>query len=239
METDLTLLLLDMPKSLRGKAKVKKDNVPKRLEQHKKTIAAYLEGQKKVAFKPEFTIKDFSSVREAALHGIDIEDITKLPLHDGTKDSLLVASTEFNGKLSNEIPVNLSQTLFGVDERDPSDYEKSKFIRAMRVIENPDHIFELLGAGLLSGHEIDILKDYYPAYYQNLVDSVLEVISELQGNRDTELTPTQNRDLALILGVPRVKPDILSMESPEEEEPGADVGNPDASKTEVQAVLEP
>lgn len=234
MQEDLNILLLNIKDSLDGKPKLKKGKPTNLL----KTIKSYLETDEELDFIPEYRLKDFETLKDRANEGINLEKV--LPVLDSSLDSeaMVVAITEFNQKMVDLIPVNLSETIFGLDEREPSDFEKSQFIRKMRVIENPDHLLDLLLSNQMSPLEVETAILFYPSYYQILTEAALEAISELHGEVKAELPPSKSRALALMLGVPRLTPAILKLKEEEKGDPaGEEIKVANMNETEVQSTL--
>ena len=86
------------------------------------------------------------------------------------------------------------------------------FLSALEVVENPRRVMDLLKAGQLSMLEVETLQQFYPMYYQGLVESILEQIA----STDTKsLNRRQTQQLGVFLGVPRVSP--LALQQLQEE----------------------
>lgn len=130
---------------------------------------------------------------------------------EDTADNM-IALTEFYSNIRNLIPQNQSMTLFGIDDRQPSRSEQDRFKRQLEVIENPRRVMDLLKAGQLSMLEVETLQQFYPMYYQGLVESILEQIT---GSDPKELNRRQTQQLGILLGVPRVSP--LALQQLQEE----------------------
>jgi len=227
MENDLALLALDMKQALEGKPKFKQARAEKRMIAPLNVMTKYLKNElsdKKI--KLPYKLEDWPKLKEKASAGISLEKLAQNDANDEVKDSLLVAGIEFNDKLLNIIPINSSQTLLGIDERDPSDFEKSKFIRKMRVIENPEHIIDLLKKGQLSWTEMDTLRDFYPTYSELLLQGSLEALASLKGNTKEPLSKEQTRALSLILDVQKVTPEILERVEEENQKEKAEINDP-------------
>jgi hypothetical protein len=198
------LQFIDIPKSLGKSLKIKKSG----LKSPKSRLSSFLEtGITRKTLQNEIKLSDYDTQVENIRKGI------KVP-KDATSD-LMVVTTELNAQLNNLIPANLSTTLYGVDERPPSDFEKSKFIRQLRVIANPEHVLDLLAVGSLSPLEVETLQSFYPEYYQKLVEDTLEAVSSLS---DTVPPPSTTKALSVLLQVPRLTPEIL--QTPKEEGEG-------------------
>lgn len=212
---------IKLPESFGNKIKPAKVTKNK----YKPMISAYLDGGVSKPVQSEYTIKDFSKLAAYAQEGVNPST---------SDEGMMMAVTDLNQYLRNILPINQATTLFGVDERDPSDFEKSKFIRQMRVVINPNHVFELLTAGSISPLEVETFARVYPESYAEAVESVLEAVTSKQGSKvPSEIT----RALSVLLQVPRITPDILKQQT-EEQPDKADIKLPaEQSQTNVQQVL--
>ena len=163
-------------------------------------------------FEPSFKLGDFDRIKEAVNKGIDEREMMKLleGASEEEQDARTAMVVQHYEQLKNAIPVNLSVDLFGVDEKDPSDFEKSKFIRKVRVLQDPNHILELMKSGQLTGSEVDALNEFYPEYAQALREVITEYIASLHGKPDASLSRKKNAILATVLGVPRISPEALA-----------------------------
>ncbi len=189
------------------KSEKKKRNISKEL-------ISFLESDKNEKIgKPALTMKDFTPIKEKIEVGIDedklLAELEKAP--DELRDDLTVEIPAQYSALQGIVPQNVSVDLFGLDEREPSDFEKNKFIRAMRVLQNPNHVLDLLKNGALTGTEIDAMVLFWPKEYQALKDAVLEQIAEMQGKKDAKLGRRKNALLSIVLGVPRITPKALKI----------------------------
>ena len=210
-----------------------------------KMLDAFLDNPlSKDQIEHNFKLADFDMLRDAVYKGIDEDKFMKLleGLNEEDKDIVATMIPEQYQALKNSIPVNMSETLFGVDEREPSDYEKSKFIRSVRVLQNPGYVLELLLNGSLTGTEVDALNTYYPELAAQLQEIALEKIAERSG-KDIKLDRRKNGLLALLLGVPRINPASLErLQSnlvSEEAEGSQDVNaGSEATMTDVQQSLD-
>ncbi len=120
-------------------------------------------------------------------------------------EDAIVGLTSVYNTIRDLRPLNQSATLFGVDDREPSRSEQSEYRRRLEVLENPHIVLGLLKSGQLSGLEVETLQQFYPLYYQQIVESVLE---KLALNKEP-LGRRKNSQLGILLGVPRVTPDAL------------------------------
>ena len=212
-----------------------------------KSISSFLNGLKNESVSRSFVMDDFAKVVKSIEDGIKEDKFLKeLGELDSEAQEMFTAEIPRQYELlKSKIPVNMSQDLFGVDLREPSDFEKSKFIRLLRVVHNPDHVLELMENGQLTGTEVDAIMEFYPEYYEVLKEMMVEQIAELQG-KDVKLDRAQNQQVSLFLGVPRINPESFArlqanLQSKEQEESGEEVDlNPDETvKTDVQQVLNP
>lgn len=234
MAPELGILNIDIKQSLGGKPKLGK---LKSLESINKTqtnaIENYIKNPSVVKMTQDYTISDYEELKDKAEKGLDVDLISQLNLPEDIKDSLTLSVTDFNQKLMGLIPQNITQTLFGVDVRDPSDFEKSKFVRAMRVVEDPSVVLNQMQAGMIGSWEVEVLQDMYPDYYVNLEGNVVEAITNMKGEADKELTLEQNNSLGTLLGISRLTPAILQ----QKQEPiKADIKTPEGESTEVSRV---
>lgn len=216
MLIDLGILNLNIKEALEGKIKPVSSKVLDNLENNiRNNLKEYIKNPNKITKNySEYTINNYSELKDKALKGIDINKITEKDISEELKDSLMLEVPNFNNKLSNLVPQNLAETLFGLDERDPSDFEKSKFVRSMRVVENPNHVLELLNSGQLSGLEIEVLANFYPNYYEWLKTILLEIMAELKGKEQKEVNNyLLNKNLSMLLQVGRVTPEVLKQAS--------------------------
>ena len=240
MEPDLLLLALDIKQAINGKAKVKEKKAEDTLKSLKSKVKDDLLGKSPKPSKLPYSISDYSSLRGEAMTGLDVNKILELGLDTEYEEGYMVAIHDFNEKLQSLVPSNVSETIFGIDERDPSDFEKYKFIRKMRVVENPNHIFDLMAKGELSWTELDTLKEFYPSMHQSLVEATVEALSELKGEMDSQLDRDQNRTVSMLLGVTRASPKILEqMKEEKTSESTGDMKAQGTQGTEVQETLKP
>ena len=111
-------------------------------------------------FEPTLKLADFGDIKDAVNEGIDEQEILKqleaAPEEEQEERAAMIA--QHYEQLKQAIPVNLSVDLFGIDDKEPSDFEKSKFIRKVRVLQDPNHILELMKSGQLTGSEMDALN---------------------------------------------------------------------------------
>ena len=222
------LLRVDVPQSLGNPLKLRKKELN---ENHTSELNAFIHGKKDDKINIPYSLKDYSELAEKAGKGLEV------PSDD---EDLMVSAAELNAYLSSIIPINSSITLYGVDEREPSDFEKMKFIRQLRVIENPAHVLDLMYAGMLSPLEVDTLAEVYPQYYDKLTQDILDEISNYAGQADKLPSPDVTRNLSLLLRVPRLTPSILENRGESVDEPGspADMkAQVEAATTDVQQVL--
>lgn len=211
----------------------------------KKAIKEFLSSEDfEDSVESTYKLADFARIKEAVDKGIDEEKFMKdlEGMEAEEKDIYAIKIPAQYEALKAAIPSNMSVDLFGVDEREPSDFEKSKFIRMFRVLEDPAHIVDLMKSGTLTGTEVDALKAFYPELHEELKEIILEQIAEGYGKEDSKLNRNKNHVLSAILEVPRVNPRTLEMMQnnllPKEEEEmqkiDSDTG---AIQTEVQQTL--
>ena len=236
----MTILNINIEKAL-GTGKVKL-NSPKSLQdipkKVTKTINDLLEDKPRTKLVTTFGIKDYEDLREKAVKGIDTNAIMNLGLAEEGNEDLLVLVTEFNELLQSIIPQNLSTTLFAIDEKPPSHFEQSKFVRQMRTLLDPaGHLLDLISAGALSGLEVQTVRDFFPELYQAITSAALEALAAKQGGATSPLTIAQNRTLSTLLEMPRLSPAILDAVT-EEEGGEADFStSAESSSTDIQNTL--
>lgn len=141
----------------------------------------------------------------------------------------------------NDIPRNTIQTLFGLDERDVADIEKSKYARMMNVATNPLYLLDLMGSGLLSVSETNHASVFYPEFVDQLKQTILEQVGKLQGNPDAELDWAHNRVLSNLFKVSRFSQTQVEMlqanvTKDEEEKKAKEMNLPDI-QTETSKTL--
>jgi len=139
-------------------------------------------------------------------------------------------------KIYSEMPINQSETLFGIDEREPSKTEQSMFKRKLAVLEDPTLPLKMAKSGTLSLLEVDALKMFYPNYYEELSFAILEMLSE----NKKPLSRAKKTQIGLLLGVPRVNPETLAelqaQYQPEETEGNKSANLAEDQMTEMQKV---
>lgn len=247
MNPDIMLALLNIEALLGGKGKPSKESsesLQKKLNNINKQISTYLVDMKRVAPPTSrMSLKDWNNIKTRINQPVDestmFEWLDSLP-EEVDREMAAVAVSELMGKLRPIMPINVSTTLTGYDEREPSDYEKSKFIRQVRVLENPFIILDLIRSNALTGTEVDALKLFYPSIYEQFTSAILEALSDLSGKNGGEmvyLPLEKNRTLALFLGVPRVTPTQMAMyqKTGTAEADKAEISQP-TSQTDTQRV---
>jgi hypothetical protein len=202
-------------KDLYGKKPLKVPNKP--LDARKDTLGVLVSDNQEAAPQGAASLswEDLNAMLDQE---IDIPGKLALLEDEELTEDALVGLTAAYDQIRAMRPVNQSTTLFGIDDRAPSRSEQSSFNRKMEVFNNPRVVIDLLNAGQLSGLEVDTLKQFYPNYYQSLVENVLD---QLASNKEP-LGRQKNTQLGILLGVPRVSPEALqklqSSYSPEQEE---------------------
>jgi hypothetical protein len=219
MEKDVLLMLLNIESLLGGKGRVQKDTpegVVKKINSINKFALDYLSSKSTKLEPSQRTISDWATIKSRLDTKLDdqklLQYLDQLP-PEVDQDEAAVAIAELIPKLKALLPINTSVTLTGLDEREPSDYEKSKFIRAVRVLENPMHVMDLIASDTITGTEIDALQLFYPSLYEALVASIVNALSDFSGKNGSSATLplTKNRTISMILGVPRVSPTQMAV----------------------------
>lgn len=202
-------------KDLYGKKPLKVPNKP--LDARKDTLGIL---SPEIGKAPQSAdMGSWDDIKELLNSEVNVIDKMALMQENVDAEDALVALTSTYDLIRASIPTNQSSTLFGVDDRAPSRSEQSMFIRKLEVIENPRKVLDLLKANQLSMLEVDALQEFYPIYYQSLVENVLD---QLVVNKEP-IGRKKNAQLGILLGVPRVSPEALqklqaSYASQEEEE---------------------
>ena len=157
--------------------------------------------------------------------------VSKLSTEDAALEYQLLLD-----KIYSEMPVNQSETLFGIDEREPSKTEQNMFKRKMAVLEDPTLPLQMAKSGTLSLLEVDALKMFYPNYYEELSFTLLEMLAE----NKKPLSRAKKTQIGLLLGVPRVNPETLAelqaQYQPEEAEGSKPANLAEDQMTEMQKV---
>ena len=165
------------------------------------------------AIDTTINMSDFNKIKEEINTGINEKKMMKEleRLEGDDKEFYGIEIARQYQELKKMLPVNLSQTLFGVDDRDPSDYEKNKFLRSVRVLQDPSYVIELMKSGALTGTEVDAMQVFYPTLLEGLQASILDNIASRQGKGDLTISRKKNHILSLILGVSRITPETFQM----------------------------
>lgn len=241
-------MLLNIESLLGGKGSVQKDTVAginKKIKNINSLISNYLISDKKVLPpKHDRMMTDFTSIKERLSNELNHDQMVKWldRLPEGVDpDDASMAVSELMPKLKQLIPVNASTTLTGIDEREPSDYEKSKFIRQIRILENPMSILPLIESDAVTGTEVDALKLFYPSLYEVLVASIVDALADLASKqvpgKPATLPLVKNRTISLILGIPRVSPSQMSaLQNQQVASDQADISSPAGELTEPQRI---
>lgn len=177
-----------------------------------KELQTFLEEEiKPRKMESDFNMEDFTKIRDAIAEGVDQDKFNKEleKLTPEQQDEFAVRIPQQYSILRESMPVNQSVDLFGIDEREPSDYEKNKFIRSVRVLQDPSHILDLMNSGLLTGTEVDAFNLYHPELAEQLRQAIVEKLAELKGKQDIKLDRHKNYILASLLGVARINPATL------------------------------
>ncbi len=144
------------------------------------------------------------------------------PSSEITED-IVVSLTNIIMRLNEQIPVNQSETLFGIDDLDPSDYEKFKFMQIIRTIDDPTYILQLMIHGQLTDTEVEAMKVFYP----NLLDFYKRLILQKlalhigKGKDSLSLGRHKQHQLGVILEINRLTPEqIESLQATYQQEKG-------------------
>ena len=160
----------------------------------------------------EFVMKDFESIKDliSSPDGLEtVVDMFSSIQDEDVRMVLLNASNLAIEGLNNILPINLSETLTGIDDRLPSHFEQTKMIRKIRVLQNPLYVFDLMSQGMLTGTEVEALELFYPTMLEDMRLEVLNQIVELKTDKDAKLPKWKNQQISTLLGVPRVNPQAL------------------------------
>jgi len=244
---DLLLMLVNFDNLLGGKGSlghITTENVDKVLSNIPKRISQYLKTNdtKELALHP-INNTTWPKIQLQINKGIDSEnlEIGLANVAPELKDDLVVAITEAIAQLKALMPVNVSVTLTGLDERQPSNYEQNKFMRGLRIVENPALILDLIDANAVTGTELDTLEQFYPTYFDELKLQIMSALAEMKGkDSEYQLSMAKNRTLSAILGVSRVTPSTMAkfQQKAEAEDPSnkADITIAKSVGTDTQRV---
>ena len=173
---------------------------------YKKAVRDWLASSKVEKFKTEQL--DYEKLVKE-IKDIQIEEIAdKFQGWDEQPEFTLALSEDLK-LLKDEMPVNNSITLFGVDERLPSSFEQTKYIVKYKVFNNPMIVIDNLNAGVLSGLEIDALQMFYPSILQTIQYYILQGITDLKEKGIESLGHKKMKLINIILQIPRLSPDKL------------------------------
>jgi hypothetical protein len=203
---------------------------------YRKHIRDWLVSEKESKFKPveldyektskfieEFTSEDSTKIFE------DWEKVAELSME-------LIDRIELLKQLQ---PINQSITLFGVDDRPPSLFERKKWLAQVAVYENPMSVVDSLNAGVLSGLEVEALQLLYPSILEVLQSALIEGVAELQGKGIKSIGSKKMKLVNTLLQVPRLSPQKMQELQARymQEEEGVEVEvNGNSVMTETQRV---
>lgn len=158
----------------------------------------------------KFKLKDFKSIQEKVLEGLNDEKLNEMigKLPDFAVDDVLVRVTDTYGSIKENVPVNEKVDLFGINTQGiPSLDEQGKFIRGMRVVYDPFHVFDLMREEMLTNVEVGALKQYYPGLYEKFVGELVKYITE---HPKLKISRALNNQLGIMLGVNYVTPEVVA-----------------------------
>lgn len=187
---------------------------------------------------PKYKVSNYNELVEdiQEKQPLQSDNLSQMNLED--EDVLIVTQAM---PLINDIPRNTTQTLFGLDERDVADIEKYKYVRMMNIVDNPLYLLDLMKSGLLSVTETEYAELFHPEFIDALKATMIEQVTELQGNKEAKLDRQHNRILSNLFKVSRFTPTQHQMlqsnlAKDKEETQSKEMNLPDPS-TEVSKTL--
>lgn len=164
--------------------------------------------------KSDINANDFNTIKEYLQEerspDMVAKQISDIPEAQG--DEFTMISTSAIDNLRERLPVNQSETIFGIEDLPPSDFEINRFIRMVRVLENPWYAVDLINAGLITGTEVDALEMFYPQFLSSMQEAIVEGMIDLRAKTDTtSLGRSKNHIISTVLKVPRVTPQQLNI----------------------------
>lgn len=126
------------------------------------------------------------------------------------QSDIIVELTQMKDKLNSILPSNQSVSLFGVEDREPSDYEKSKFIRSLRVLDDPTYVLDLLRQKRLTQTEVNALQLFYPEVYETWKFNILDTLTTKKTDPKFKLDRSTNQQFSVFFQVPMLTSRVLS-----------------------------
>lgn len=155
------------------------------------------------------SLSNYKKIEETLQMGLDPSRIAKATYNAGQAlddDQLAAMGTNINA-LKEMLPEDQSVSLFGIDDVEPSDYAKMRFLKSVRVLIDPLLPLRLALSGELSGSEVDNMKLFYPQLYEALRETLLGLLA----NNTKRLSLNTQRQIATFFGVPRINPSTLAL----------------------------
>lgn len=146
-----------------------------------------------------FTIKDFDDVKEA--------------LRKTSENYEKGFSQDIAKELYRELePKYYESSVINPKPRPESDMMKFKFMERVNIANNPDYVFYKMNKETLNKADIESLEAFHPDYYRELVDTLINEISEyFIKNDDKELSITQELVVNKILKLPPTTIDTMKI----------------------------
>ena len=210
-----------------------------------KKIGEFISTGKK-EIKPTYNInlEDFDSIREYIENEITPDTLAEQSKDiddQELKDNLMLKSQEMINNTRNLLPVDRHESLFDSYEREPSNIQKNKFIRQMRILEDPTITLELIQSGEITPTEIETLGLFYPNYLQTLQESVISNMVDAKSRDDISFGREKNSVLSTVLQVPKITPEVIlenqKMYAQDEQQEKTEVTvKPESTMTNTQRV---
>lgn len=175
-------------------------------------------------FKPDYKLSDYDKI---------IKEFTKVKDED---DSSMETSTAINtyNYLHDAIPVNESETLLGIEVLEPSDFEKSIWLRKHYIAMNPNKAYDMINSGNIGMLEMSVLKELYPDMLSNIQSLATEGLVDFkQANK--KLSLKQEFVLMSLFETVKVRQEVFGEK--EDEKGGKIEINAENAMTDVQQTL--
>jgi hypothetical protein len=137
--------------------------------------------------------------------------------------------------LSNQIPVNQSESLMGITDLPPSDFEKIMFLRKHYIVNHPESIYDMLNSGRISLLELMTLGEVYPEFLDEVRYIATEALIKKKESGE-DLSIKTEYVLNGLFGTTKLRQELF--EEQEEEPAGsADAGIAESTMTDVEKTL--
>jgi hypothetical protein len=122
-------------------------------------------------------------------------------------DDVAPMTTNVHSYLKDNLPYTTSKTLFGLQELEPSDYDKFKFTSSANIAINPSLVLPLMLNGNLTIRQVETLKLLHPSFYEAIKQIVFEEFAKQP--EDAKLGMAETALFSRLLGVQRLTPSLL------------------------------